>query len=534
MMAHRVLVCESIHERGVQRFEGGRGFEVEVATTLERSELLRVVKRFDALIVRRATPVNEELFAAAPRLRVVGVGGARLDNVDVSAATRRGIAVINTPGRNAIARAEHALSLLMALNRRIPEAAASMKAGKWEKKKFQGREMAGRTLGVVGLGEVGALVCKLASRGLRMQVLGYDPAMKSAVAAQSGAKLAPLDEVLKNADALSIHLPLNERTRQLIDAQAFALMKPGVIVVNCGHCDVVKTEALLEALDSGRVSGAAIDVEREDATGARELREHPGVALTPDLGGATEEAERAIAESLADRIMEFFEEGCVSHAVNMPALDPSQRAFLRPYMDLTRRLGLFLGGLTVGPITGLRVERRGILADQDPAPLVNAALVGLLRTFEGADVNPVNARLAAQERGLQVSETASEDRVGVGPSITLYARLEDGTERSVSGALIETETREPRIIRVDGFVTEAPPVGPMLIVTNRDVPGMIAGVSGAIASHGVNIAQMNLSRRSVGGMALAIINIDEPASDALLDDIVTIEGILSVRQVRLD
>jgi D-3-phosphoglycerate dehydrogenase / 2-oxoglutarate reductase len=533
-MAHKILVCENIHQRGVDRFALRAGFDLDLRLGLERPDLLDIVGNYDALIVRRRTVVDKELLSAAQRLRAVGVGGNRLDGVDLLEATRRGVAVMNTPGRNAIARAEHALSLLMALHRLIPQASASMKDGRWEKKKFQGREMAGRTLGVIGFGEVGALVCKLASKGLRMQVLVYDLAVEPDAAAQMGARTASLDDALRKADAVTLHTPLNERTTGLIDARAFEIMKQGAILVNCGPCDVVKTDALLDALKSGKVSGVGLDVEEEEFRCDAELRAHPGVVLTPDLGGATDEAEIAIAETIADQIMDFLEEGYVPNAVNLPPISRAEMAVLGPYMDLAGRLGRFLGGLTSGPITGLTVECGGEPAGRDVAPVTNAALVGLLHRFEGPDINLVNAPVIARERGLRISETVRGDHVGNAPSVTLSARLADGTVRSVGGAIIETETREPRIIRIDGFVTEAPPVGAMLIVTNRDVPGMIAGIAGALASHGVNIAQMNLSRQRMGGMALAIINIDEPASDAVLEDIIRIEGVLSARQVRLD
>jgi D-3-phosphoglycerate dehydrogenase len=533
-MTHRILVLEEVDPKGVDLLRSREEFQVNVQTELSREELVAAVGDYDALVVGSDTVVDKVLLRAAPQLKAIGIAGAEVSNVDVPEATRAGIAVLSAPDGTAVATAEHTIAVLMALHRHIPQATASMKEGKWEKKKFQGREMAGRTLGVIGLGRVGKVVSQLASRGLRMNVLVYSPHATVETAAHAGAKLVILDRLFAQSDAITIHAPLNRETKGLLDARAFDQMRPGVLIVNCAAAEIVNERALLEALDTGKVSGAAIDVFPMEPASDDPLAMHPRVIATPHLGGSTAEADRNLALAVAEQLIDYLEEGIARGAVNLPAVEAPERSRMRPYLDLARRLAAVLAWLAPAAVTAMEVEYRGEVATWNLQPMTNAALVGLLTRFEGPDVNEVNAPVIAKERGIRVSQTTFKAGLDYASSIAIGMRFSDGSSRTLEGALVQRVGFEPRIIGIDRFITEAVPAGPMLVVTNRDIPGMIAGMTTVLANRGINIAQMNLSRQSVHGMALSIINLDEPADEAALAEIRSIEGILSVQQVILD
>jgi D-3-phosphoglycerate dehydrogenase / 2-oxoglutarate reductase len=533
-MAYNILVSDNLHQQGIDLLRQREGFHVDVKTGLSAEALKEIIGTYHGLVIRSATSVTAGLLQHATSLKVIGRAGTGLDNVDVSEATRRGIVVMNTPGGNAEATAEHTISLIMCAHRHIPQAVESMKEGKWEKKKFQGREMAGKTLGVIGLGKVGSIVGKLASRGLKMNVLGYDPVTTAAVASQAGVKLVSLDEIFRRSDVITVHTPLNDETRAMVNGAAFEKMREGVIVVNCARGGIIDENALLDALESGKVGAAALDVYSISPPGQHALVMHQRVISTPHLGASTGEAQINVAVAVVNQIIDYLEKGHVRNAVNLPSIDPAQRAKMAPYLNLARRLAQFLGRLTADGIVELEVEYQGEIAAWDLSPLTNSALVGLLSGFEGTDVNQVNAPMIAQARGIRVLETTLEESELHGSSLVMKTRTSEGTSHAVQGALIRRIGYEPRIIGIDGFVTEAVPAGPMLIVTNRDIPGIISGVSGALASRRINIGQMNLSRDCIGGMAMSIINVDAPADKSTLDNIRNIEGIISVKQVILD
>ncbi len=533
-MDYRILVSDNVHKQGVDLMAVRPGFHVDVNTGLTADALRDIIGDYHGLVIRSATKVTANILDAAKKLKVIGRAGTGLDNVDVQEATRRGVVVMNTPGGNAVAAAEHTIGLIMAVHRHIPQAVASMKQGKWEKKKFQGREMAGKTLGVIGLGKIGSLVSKLASRGLKMKVIGYDPVTTPEAAAQQGANLASLKEVFTRSDIITVHTPLNDDTRNILDSQAFAQMKDGVIVVNCARGGVIDEDALLSALESGKVAAAALDVFSVSPPGNHPLAMHPRVIATPHLGASTDEAQVNVAVAVAQQILDYLENGVVRNAVNVPGIDATLRAKVGPYLDLARRLAQFVGGLASSGIKEIEIEYHGEIASWDLDPITNAALVGLLQTFEGGDVNQVNASMIARERGIRVLATRKKEGSEHGSSLEIRMKCSDDTCRSVQGALIRRIGYEPRIIGIDEFLTEAVPAGSMLIVTNRDIPGMIAGVSGTLAGSGINIAQMNLSRDKVGGSAMSILNLDSPADDATLKAIRDIPGILGVIQVVLD
>jgi D-3-phosphoglycerate dehydrogenase / 2-oxoglutarate reductase len=533
-MTYRILVSDNLHPKGVALFQDTDAFQVDVKTDLKPDQLLEIIGEYHGMVIRSATKVTADLLKRAANLKVVGRAGTGLDNVDIAEAGRRGVAVMNTPGGNSEAAAEHALSLIMAAHRHIPQAAESMKSGKWEKKKFQGREMAGKTVGVIGLGKIGGIVAKRASKGLKMRVLGFDPVTTPEVASQVGATLASLDEIYERSDVITVHTPLSDETRDLINADAFAKMKDNVILVNCARGGIVNEADLLQALESGKVAAAALDVFVDKQPGQSDLVMHPRVIATPHLGASTEEAQVNVAISVAEQIIDFLRDGIVRNAVNVPAVGPADRAKVEPYLDLSLKLAAFAASLVTGGVTEMDVEYRGPLADWDLRPITNAALVGLLSRSEGGDVNYVNAPFIAKDRGIRVSETTRKNGTEHGSSLAIKVTGTKGPPVTVLGALIQRIGYEPRIIGIDNYVTEAVPAGPMLIVTNDDVPGMIAGMAGVLATNRINIAQMNLSREAAGGTALSIINIDSVIDESVVKQILDIKGILSVKQVVLD
>jgi D-3-phosphoglycerate dehydrogenase len=533
-MDYHILVSDSVHERGVDILASRPGFKVDVNTGLSAEGLKEIIGKYHGLVIRSATKVTGEILDAATNLKVIGRAGTGLDNVDIPSATMKGVVVMNTPGGNSVAAAEHTIGMIMAAHRHIPQAVASMKAGKWEKKKFQGREMAGKTLGVIGLGKIGSHVSRLASRGLKMKVIGYDPMTSPEVASQCGTYLTTLDEILKSADIITVHTPLNDDTRSILDSRAFSVMKDGVIVINCARGGIVDETALLENLESEKVAVAALDVFSISPPGNHPLVTHPRVIATPHLGASTDEAQINVAVAVAQQIGDYLETGAIRNAVNVPGIDVTLRAKVGPYLDLAQRLAQFLGGLSPRGVIEIALEYQGEIATWDVEPITNAALVGFLTTFEGQEVNQVNASLIARERGIRVLATTTNEGSEYGSSIVIRTRFRDGTSHSVQGALIRRMGYEPRIIGIDEFVTEAVPAGSMLIITNEDIPGMIAGMAGALAASGINIAQMNLSRDVAGGSAMSILNIDSPGDDVTLETIRGIPGILSVTQVVLD
>ncbi len=534
-MTYRILVSDNLHQDGVEYFASQADFLVDVRVGLAPESLRVAIADYDGLVIRSDTRVTKDILENARKLKVIGRAGTGLDNVDIQEATRRGIVVMNTPGGNSESAAELTIAMIMAVHRHIPQAVASMKMGKWEKKKFQGRELAGKVLGVIGLGKIGSIVARRAIQGLKMSVLAYDPARTVEAISQIGAKPASLEEIYRRSDVITVHTPLNDSTRGLVGAEAFRMMKDGVFIVNCARGGILDEEALLDALDSGKVAGAALDDFTMKPPGQHPLVVHPRVVATPHLGASTGEAQITVAVAIAQQVVAYLRDGVVRNAVNAPCADPTTNRKIAAYTDLAKRLGEFVGGLLRGGVAEMQVEYFGQLSTwPDVAPITNSALLGLLLQYEGAEVNLVNARMVAEDRGIKILETTTQEPVQLGADLGVAASNAQGEKVRALGALIQRVGDEPRIVGIDGFVTEAVPAGPMLVVVNRDIPGVVAGVSGALAANGINIGQMNLSRDRPGGMAMSIINIDVPATTAVLDIIQKIEGIVRVTQVTLD
>ncbi len=521
----KILVSDSLSKQGVELLEKA-GFAVTVKTKLSKEELLKEIKDVDGLIVRSGTKVTAEVIAAAERLKVVGRAGSGLDNVDTAAATRRGIVVMNTPGGNTVTTAEHALSMICAMTRRIPQATASMRAGKWEKDKFMGVELYNKMLGIVGVGQIGGYLAKLA-QGIGMSVLAYDPYLAEERAHKMGITMVDLEELFRRSDIISVHTPLTSETRSLINAQAIAKMKPGVMIVNCARGGIVQEGDLCEALKTKRVAAAAFDVFEEEPL----KPDHPLLTLdnficTPHIGASTTEAQENVAVGIAEQIVDYFTKGIARGAVNIPSVPPELLPRLQPYLALAEKLGSLQTQLCQGGIERIIVEYGGEVSTLAVAPLTIAVLKGLLSPILEDAVNYVNAPIVAKERGIEVKEVKTSD-AGDFTSV-IRVRVEAGrTSHQAAGTLYHR--KEPRIIEIDRFKVEVVPEGHMLLIHNIDRPGVIGMVGQVLGDHSINIVRMQCALEERGGNALLIIGTDAALPSAVLDKIKSSTNILSVK-----
>ena len=529
-MSHKVLITDSLAQQGLDRLSAYADLEVDIRPGLSPEEFVRAIPPYQGLIIRSGTRVTKEAIAAATSLRVVGRAGIGVDNIDVEAATRRGIVVMNTPGGNNVTTAEHALSLLLALARNIPQANASLKAGRWEREKFIGSEVANKVLGVIGLGNIGAVVAERAL-GLKMRVVAYDPFVSSEVAAKLRVELVSLDELYAQADFITVHTPLTQETRSLIGAAAFAKMKKGVRIINCARGGIVDEEALLHALTGGKVAGAALDVfVQEPLPPTHPLLKLDQVICTPHLGAATDEAQINVAVAIADQVASFLTRGVIQNAVNFPALTPKMVEILHPYLVLGEKLGSFLAQITAEAPLEVQVEYSGEIIEYDIAPATAAVLRGLLSPFLESAVNYVNAPHIARERGIRIVESRSSR-----PSDFLNAvvvRVVGATSSNlVEGAVFSNKA--VRLVRVNDFYLEAVPEGYILVLHNRDVPGVVGAVGTLLGQRGINIAGLELGRERVGGMAISLIHVDGQVPPEVLAELRTLEPIVSAQLIRL-
>jgi D-3-phosphoglycerate dehydrogenase len=509
-MVPRVLIADALSDAAVAILRG-RGLAADVKVALAKEQLEAIIGDYDGLAVRSATKVTDKLIAAAGRLKVIGRAGIGVDNIDVKAATAKGIIVMNTPFGNAITTAEHAISLMMALARQIPDADRSTQAGKWEKSKFLGVELFAKTIGIVGCGNIGSIVADRAI-GLKMKVLAYDPYLSEQRAVALGVEKVELDELLRRADVITLHTPLTERTRNIIDAAALAKAKDGVRIINCARGGLVDERALAEALRRGKVAGAAFDVFEVEPATASVLFGLPNVICTPHLGAATSEAQENVALQVAEQMADYLLKGAIANAVNFPNISAEEAPRIRPWVKLAEQLGLFAGQLTETPITGVRLEYSGEVASLNTKPLSAAALAGILRPLL-SDVNMVSAAIMARERGMRLEEVTR----GQDGAFESYIRLTVKTsayERSVAGTVFSDG--RPRIIQVRNIDMEFELAPHMLFVRNADKPGFIGHFGTVLGDARVNIATLNLGREKPGGDAICIVAVDEPVSEAVL------------------
>ncbi len=522
----RVLLSDPLNAQGVEVFRRYPQLKVDVKTGLKPEELAEIIAPYHGLVVRSATHVTREVVERADSLRVIGRAGVGVDNIDLEAATRRGIVVMNSPLGNSVTTAEHAISMMMALARHIPAANAAVRAGRWDRSKFIGIEVCNKTLGVIGLGNIGRIVAERAI-GLKMKVIGYDPILTGEAAARIGVEMVTLEQLYRRADFITAHTPLTRDTKSLVGAAAFAMMKPGVRIINCARGGIVDEQALA----SGKVAGAALDVFVEEPP----PKDHPllrfeNVIATPHLGAATDEAQIQVAIDIAQQTAEFLINGVISHSVNMPALSPKELETLGPHLRLAERLGRLAAQLIAEPPVRITVGLGGEAAGLKAEPITAAALKGLLSGFLDQDFNYVSAPFIARERGIGVTESRSRETTDYINTLTLSVRTPSGTHE-VAGAVIGN--RGLRLIRIDGYRVEAVPEGYFLMLHNRDVPGVVGAVGSMLGQAGINIAGLELGRDRAGGMALSLVEVDGAVPAEVLERLKTIPAITSAALLKL-
>ena len=524
----KVLVTDSLAPQGFEILQRAPGIEVVDAPGMKPAQLLEAIADADALIIRSATQVTAEVIAAGKQLAVIGRAGIGVDNVDVGAATARGIVVMNTPGGNTVTTAEHAIALLVALARHIPQATASMKSGKWDKKSFVGMELYNRTLGVIGLGNIGRIVAQRA-RGLGMKVVAYDPFLSADAAAKLEVELLDLDSLLARSDALSVHVPRTADTAGLLGRAAFAKARPGVLVVNAARGGIVDEDALLEALESGAVGGAALDVfEEEPPPKDHPLVAHPRVICTPHLGASTEQAQVNVSIAVAEQVRDYLVSGVIDNAVNVPSISKELAVRIRPYLMLGEKLGRFQGQLCKGSIDQIEIEYSGSAAELDVAPITVAVLKGLLEPVTDS-VNMVNAPVIAQQHGIRVIESKASRTADFASAIT--TRVSGCGDRLIMGAVFEG--RQPRIVRIDDFMLEAIPEGSTLLIQNRDEPGVVGLVGTLLGEAGINISRMQLALHPKRAEAAMLVNISHAPSQQVVESLRNMPHAISVQVLEL-
>jgi len=531
----KVLVCDPISPKGIALLQERPEFNVVVLNKRpSEAELLPLVADAAAIIVRSETKVTKKVIEAAPQLRVVGRAGVGVDNIDVEAATQRGVVVMNTPAGNTLSTAELSFAMLLNLARKVPQAHASMVEGKWDRKQFQGTELAGKTLGVLGMGRIGTEVAKRAL-AFGMRVIGYDPFLNESRARALGIDLAnDLDQVYRDADYITVHMPVTEQTRGMLNTAAFAKMKPGVRIVNCARGEIIVEADLIAALDSGKVAAAALDVFITEPMAAdHPFRKHPGLILTPHLGASSNEAQIKCGIEVAEVIAGYLLTGEVRNAVNLPYLDAKTYEEVKPYLTLGEKLGKMLGQIAPATVDRLHITYGG-KANELPNidPITRSILVGFMSCSETKDINNVNVRSVAASVGLTVEEKRSTEPVTFNE--WLHVQAFSGSEKVAStGGTFFGSPDNPRIVRLFSRPTEIVPFGVVLLLMNKDVPGIVGHLGTLLARHKVNIAGMNLSRDTAGGHALTVLNLDSVPPAALIQEIEKDPNISNVKVVKL-
>ena len=525
----RILVCDGLEKSGVDKLRAAGGVTVDEQPSISGDQLAQIIGGYDALIVRSKTRVTAGLIERATDLRVVGRAGTGVDNIDVAAATRRGVVVMNAAGGNTVTTAEHTMAMLLSLARQIPQAVASTKAGLWEKNRFLGVELMGKTLGIVGLGRIGTAVAQRA-RAFGMNVLAYDPYFTEEAARELEIEMTPLDDVLRRSDFVTVHTPLTDETRGIINAAAMDKMKPGVRLINCARGGLIDEGALIEAIRSGKVAGAAIDVfDQEPTPPDNPLLALDEVITTPHLGASTTEAQLGVATMIAEQVLDYLKHGTVRGAVNMPAVSGELLAAIGPYISLGQKIGLFQGQVFGHDLCEVAIEYSGEVTENDVKPITHAVLAGLLGPVIER-VNMVNVAMVAEQRGIKVSESLSRRARDFASMIRVRAVTAE-RESEVAGALFGR--RDGRIVRINGFNLEAIPKGHMILLFNRDEPGVLGSVATFIGDQGVNIGRLYLGRKKVGESAIALIQIDQPLAEETLRELASLPAVISAKQVRL-
>jgi D-3-phosphoglycerate dehydrogenase len=519
MTKPKVLISDKMDPQAAQIF-AERGCDVDVITGKTPEELKAIIGQYDGLAIRSSTRVTADILEAATNLKVIGRAGIGVDNVDIPNASAKGIVVMNTPFGNSITTAEHAIALMFALARQLPEADASTQAGKWEKNRFMGVELTSKTLGLIGAGNIGSIVADRAL-GLRMKVVAFDPFLSPERALEMGIEKVDLDELLARADFITLHTPLTDQTRNILSKENLAKTKKGVRIINCARGGLVDEDALKEALDSGHVAGAALDVFVTEPAKESPLFGTPNFVSTPHLGASTSEAQVNVALQVAEQMSDFLLNGGVTNALNMPSLSAEEAPKLKPYMALAEKLGSLVGQLTTGSLARISIHTEGAATELNAKPIVAAVLAGFLRV-QSDSVNMVNAPFLAKERGMEVREVKTERGGDYHTLIRVSVKTEAG-ERSVAGTLFSNS--EPRLVELFGIKVEAELAGDMMYIVNEDAPGFIGRIGTLLGEDGINIGTFNLGRREAGGEAVLLLSVDSPVPATVVETARSLPGV---------
>jgi D-3-phosphoglycerate dehydrogenase len=525
----KILVSDNLSESGIEILSKVPGFEVQVSTSLTPDELKHVIKDFDALIIRSATKVTAELLENAHNLKVVGRAGIGLDNVDIEAASKRGVVVMNTPEGNVITTAEHTIAMMLSLTRNIPQASGSLKSGAWEKKRFKGKEVYNKVLGIIGIGRIGRIVADRA-KGLKMQVMAYDPFINPEVIETLGIRGATLDQLLSQADYITVHTPLTPETRSLLNKAAFEKMKKGVFILNCARGGIVEENDLYEAIKQGKVAGAALDVFVKEPPKDHPLLSLDQVIATPHLGASTEEAQENVAVAVAEQISDFLTRGTIRNAVNAPNIDGAVLVQLRPYLTLAEQLGCVLSQITKGAIQKVSVEFVGDAAAQETKTLTIAVLKGMLTPILGDMVNFVNAGIHAKERDIKVTTSVRTEAEDFTNLISIHVKTSQG-ENLVAGTIVGK--KQPRMVHINDFRLEAPLEGHLLLIYNIDTPGTIGAIGTCLGRNGINISLMNVGQMLERGQNIIFLQSDVPVPANVIEELLALDNVDLVQAVEL-
>ncbi len=526
----KILVSDPLSEEGLKILKGNKDFQVDVKTDLKGDALKEAIKDYDALLVRSATKVTKDVIDAAEKLKVIGRAGVGLDNVDLAAATGRGIIVMNTPAGNTISTAEHTVSMILALSRNIPQANASTKKGEWKRSKFMGVELYGKVLGVVGLGRIGKEVAKRAL-SFGMKILAYDPFLSKEVADSLGIEVADLKRVLEQADYITVHTPLTDDTRHIISDKEFAIMKNGVRIINCARGGIIDEVALVKAVKDGKVIGAALDVfEDEPIKPENELLKLDNIVVTPHLGASTEEAQVNVAIEVAECVRDYLLGKGIRNAANYPCLEAEVCRVIEPYIILAEKLGIFTSQLVEGRFQEVGITYSGEFTKYELTPLTLALVKGLLYPILKETVNFVNAVNIAKERGIKIKEAKATGEEEFVTMIKLELKTDKET-RIVCGTL--SSNKQPRIVKINDYYVEATPSGEMLMIRNLDKPGIIGNLGSLLGKHNINIAAMSFGRKTPGGEAVSVLNVDSQITPDILEKIKKLENIISAKVVEV-
>ncbi|MBN1871122.1 MAG: phosphoglycerate dehydrogenase [Candidatus Omnitrophica bacterium] len=528
-MATRILVSDPLAEQGIKILEAQKDFAVEMKVKLPPEELKKIIKDYDALIVRSATKVTADIISSADRLKIIGRAGVGIDNVDVEAASKRGIIVMNAPAGNTISTAEHTVSMILALSRNIPQAYSSMKEGKWDRKTFMGTELYGKTLGIVGLGRIGAEVAKRAL-SFKMKILGFDPYLSEEKAKKMDIELVDFNTLIKNSDYITVHTPLTSETKHIISKEEIKQMKKGVKIINCARGGIIDEEALNEGLESGNVGGAALDVYEKEPPTDSPLVKRPNVITTPHLGASTEEAQVNVAIDIAESVRDAMLDKGIRNAVNVPSVDAETLKNLQPYFNLGEKIGLLQSQLTEGNVNKVKVKYIGDVTEYDVTPITMSIVKGLLTPILHETINYMNALLIAKTRGIEVTESKTSEIMDFANAIAVTVETSKG-KNLVMGSLF-TKT-DPRIIRINNFYVDLVPKGHLIYISNRDLPGVVGAIGTILGENKINIAGMTFGRIQPGGDAITVLNIDNKPDDDLIKKLKKTKNIKDVKTMKL-